>query len=70
MPAIALDPNSLTKQKLKDELKHGVTLPSSEAKKSVYVDLYRQVMSVSQRSEFSSDDDDSFGTTKMKKVEN
>ena len=72
MPAIVSDPSTLTKQKLKADLHNfGVELPSSDSRKAVYVELYRQhvlALKAEFSREFSSDDDDDIGSTKKLKV--
>ena len=61
MSDIVSDPTTLTKDKLKKELSRlNVRLPPSDARKDVYVELYREhVLPLldKQVSEFSSDDE-------------
>ena len=56
--SLVSDPNILTKDRLREELqKHNVTLPRSDSKKSVYVDLYkRELLDKREKLEFSDDD--------------
>ena len=57
MTSIVSDPTSLTKDKLKKELaKFDVGLPSPDARKDVYVELYRRHI-LKETGEFSSDED-------------
>lgn len=56
MNSIVSDPTTLTKDKLKRELsKRDIKLPPSDAKKDVYVELYRLHV-LKQTSEFSADE--------------
>jgi len=65
--SLVSDPNILTKDRLKDELqKHNITLPRSDSKKSVYVDLYkRELLDKREKLEFS-DDEIEFSSSKRK----
>ena len=57
MSSAVSDPTSLTKDKLRRELsKLDIDLPASDAKKEVYVDLYRTHI-LNQTSEFSADEE-------------
>lgn len=67
---MSTDPNIFTKEQLKNELRtHGISLPPSDAKKSVYVELYRSEIldkTRSERLEFSSDDEIELTASKRK----
>ena len=62
MPPVVADPNNLTKEQLRRELsEHGVEAPPLKAKKTVFVELYRQHVLQSSNSDrlgFSSDEED------------
>ncbi len=69
MPAIVGDPNNMTKEKLKSELKKfNVPLPASDSKKGVLVKLYTDKILNAERLEFSSDEESVSATPKSTKV--
>lgn len=71
MPAIVRDPSSLTKDKLKAELqKFNIPLPPSDARKDVYIELYKNKILMADRLGFSSDDESISSTPKRNKVRN
>ena len=69
MPAIAMDPNNMTRDKLKAELqKFNIPLPPSGSRKDAYIELYKSKVLNADRLEFSSDNDSLSATPKRNKV--
>ena len=69
MPAIAMDPNNMTRDKLKAELqKFNIPPPPSGSRKDAYIELYKSKVLNADRLEFSSDDDSLSSTPKRNKV--
>lgn len=65
MPKFLTNPGSLTKDRLKSELKtHGVDLPQGDQRKQVYIDLYLEHLTSQNEQDdvdekmFSSDEED------------